>query len=104
MRTCLDDARYWRKSGTTYEPLETTARFHHKLVWVHPFANGNGRWGRIMADAYLAKIDPHVFLDWSRGSTLVAASDHRARYVAGLRSADGFELGPRVELVRKMAG
>lgn len=102
MRTCLDDARYWREKGT-YEPLEATARFHHKLVWVHPFANGNGRWARIMADAYLVTIDPDLFLDWSGGGTMIADRDHRARYFAALRSADGFEFGPLVELVRKMA-
>ncbi len=102
MRTCLDDARYWRENGT-YEPLEATARFHHKLVWVHPFANGNGRWARIMADAYLATIDPGLFLDWSGGGALIADSDHRARYIAALRAADRFEIGPLVELVRKMA-
>lgn len=102
MRTCLDDARYWRENGT-YEPLEATARFHHKLVWVHPFANGNGRWARIMADAYLATIDPDLFLDWSGGGTLIADSDYRARYIAALRSADGFKFGPLIELVRRMA-
>lgn len=93
MRTCLDDARYWRENGT-YEPLEATARLHHKLVWIHPFANGNGRWARIMADTYLAGIDKDIFLDWSGGGTLVSESDHRERYIAALRAADGhnFEL------------
>ena len=98
MRTCLDDARYWRENGT-YEPLEATARFHHKLVWVHPFANGNGRWARIMADAYLATIDTDIYLDWSGGGTLTADSDHRARYIAALRAADGFEFEPLIEFV-----
>ncbi|WP_299085934.1 mobile mystery protein B [uncultured Ruegeria sp.] len=99
MRTCLDDARYWRENGT-YEPLEAIARFHHKLVWIHPFANGNGRWARIMADAYLATIDPDVFLDWSGGGTLNSNSDHRARYIAALRAADGFEFEPLIEFAR----
>lgn len=57
LRTCLDDARYWR-DHKSFDPLEATARLHHRLVWIHPFANGNGRWARIMADAYLAKFDP----------------------------------------------
>ena len=99
MRTCLDDARYWRENGTC-DPPEATARFHHKLVWVHPFANGNGRWARIMADSYLATIDPDIFLDWSGGGTLAADSDHRARYIAALRAADGFEFEPLIEFVR----
>lgn len=102
MCTCLDEARYRREHGTC-EPLEATARFHHKLVWIHPFANGNGRWARIMADAYLATIDSGLFLDWSGGSALTADSDHRARYIAALRSADGSDFGPLVELARRMA-
>jgi Fic-DOC domain mobile mystery protein B len=102
MRTCLDDARYWRENGT-YEPLEATARLHHKLVWVHPFANGNGRWARIMADSYLAGIDKEVLLDWSGGGTLVADSDHRARYIAALRAADGYDFGPMIDFIGLLA-
>ncbi len=79
------------------------ARFHHKLVWVHPFANGNGRWARIMADAYLTTIDPDTFLDWSGGGALTADSGHRARYIAALRAADGFEFGLLKEFVTEIS-
>lgn len=102
MRTCLDDARYWREHET-YKPLEATARFHHKLVWVHPFANGNGRWARIMADAYLATNDPDIFLDWAGRGTLNSESDHRARYIAALRSADAFDFEPLITFVKEIA-
>lgn len=102
MRICLDDARYWQENGT-YEPLEAAARLHHKLVWIHPFANGNGRWARIMADTYLAGIDKDIFLDWSGGSTLTADSDHRARYISALRAADGYKFEPLVEFVEENA-
>jgi len=102
MCTCLDDARYWRDHGT-YEPLEAAARLHHRLVWIHPFANGNGRWARITADAYLASIDPDIFLDWSSGGTLTAESDHRVKYIAALRAADGHDYGPLIALVKEIA-
>jgi Fic family protein len=26
---------------------------HHRLVKIHPFPNGNGRWARIAADVFL---------------------------------------------------
>lgn len=102
MRTCLDDARYWSEHAT-FEPLEAAARFHHKLVWIHPFANGNGRWARIMADAYLSASDRDIFLDWSGGGTLVADSDHRAKYIAALRAADGHEFGPLISFIFSIA-
>ena len=40
-------------SYATYEPDESAIRFHHRLVAIHPFPNGNGRHGRVAAD-YLA--------------------------------------------------
>ena len=102
MRTCLDDARYWR-DHKSFEPLEATARLHHRLVWIHPFANGNGRWARIMADAYLARIEPEIFLDWSGGGTLNAESAHRSAYIASLRAADQHDFAPLVALVKSIA-
>jgi Fic family protein len=47
----FDDARFWIENDT-YSPKELAARFHHKLVYIHPFPNGNGRHGRIMADGH----------------------------------------------------
>jgi hypothetical protein len=32
-------------------------RFHHRLVAVHPFPNGNGRHGRIAADYLVSGLD-----------------------------------------------
>ncbi|MDQ6957340.1 MAG: mobile mystery protein B, partial [Mariprofundaceae bacterium] len=55
LRQLLDDARYWIEHET-YPPMELAARFHHKLVLIHPFPNGNGRHARIMADAILTKL------------------------------------------------
>ena len=42
LRVVLDDARYWADKGT-YVPREAAVRLHHRIVLVHPFANGNGR-------------------------------------------------------------
>ena len=49
----LGDARYWLEHQT-FPPDEIAIRFHHRLVSIHPFANGNGRQKAPMADV-LAK-------------------------------------------------
>jgi Fic family protein len=49
VRALLDDARYWTAHGT-YPSLEAAVRFHHRLVAIHPWVNGNGRHARLMAD------------------------------------------------------
>lgn len=102
MQTCLDDAKYWCEHEI-YDQMEAAARFHHRLVWVHPFANGNGRWARIMADAYLAQIDQEVFLDWAGRGDLQTDTAHRTKYIAALRAADGYEFEPLIEFVRGIA-
>ena len=43
MRKTADDARYWAEHNS-YAPDELAVRFHHRLVIIHPFPNGNGRW------------------------------------------------------------
>lgn len=98
MRYCLDDARVWLENEV-YEPAEAVARFHHRLVSIHPFPNGNGRWSRVMADELLRRIDDDVFLDWSNAGSLQNENDHRRRYIDALRSADNYEFNPLVEFV-----
>ncbi len=48
----------------TYDPAGRTAvdglialgAAHHRLLWIHPFGDGNGRVTRLMTDAYLRRI------------------------------------------------
>lgn len=40
----LDDGRAWIEYKS-YPPDEIGVRFHHRLVQIHPFPNGNGRHG-----------------------------------------------------------
>lgn len=45
------------------------AASHHRLLWIHPFADGNGRVARLFAQAYLirAGVDAHASWSISRG-------------------------------------
>jgi Fic-DOC domain mobile mystery protein B len=71
---------------------EIAARFHHRLVAVHAFPNGNGRHARMMADLLLMDLDGRRF-EWGRDS-LVPAGDLRSRYIAALRCADEGDYRP----------
>lgn len=87
LQVLLDDMRYWIEHGT-YAPMEAAIRFHHRLVFIHPFPNGNGRHARIMADAVLQKIFSKEPIDWSGGHDLQAMNERRTEYIAALRAAD----------------
>lgn len=59
--------------GEFYEPkrhhgalkLVAAAAAHHRLMWIHPFLDGNGRVARLFTEAYLHRIPVHGFGLWS---------------------------------------
>ena len=63
------------------------ARFHHRLVSIHLFSNGNGRHARMMADILLVSQGKQRF-SWGRSGDLVKASVARQHYIQALRAAD----------------
>ena len=83
----LDDTRYWIEHET-YPPKELAARFHHKIVYIHLFPNGNGRHARLMADTLLTKLMDAPSIDWAGGYSLENMNERRAQYIAALRAAD----------------
>jgi Fic-DOC domain mobile mystery protein B len=54
------DVRYWIENNT-YSPDEIAVRFHHRLVLIHPFPNGNGRHARLIADVLAMKLGRPAF-------------------------------------------
>jgi Fic-DOC domain mobile mystery protein B len=46
-----DDLKYWIKNKT-YPEIELAARFHERIETIHPFPNGNGRFGRILIEYF----------------------------------------------------
>jgi Fic-DOC domain mobile mystery protein B len=93
----LGDVRYWVEHRT-FEPDELAVRFHHHLVLIHPFANGNGRHARLMADVCLRRQGRPVFT-WG-GADMVRAADFRRRYIDALRAADRNDIQPLVVFAR----
>lgn len=96
LQTLLDDVRYWIDENT-YPPKEAALRFHHRLVYIHLFANGNGRHSRIMADALLKHCYNSPGLNWLKHD-LRHASEQRGLYIPALREADGHQLKPLLTL------
>jgi Fic-DOC domain mobile mystery protein B len=80
------DVGYWIEHGT-YPWPELAVRFHHRLVWIHPFLNGNGRHARLASDLLL-EYQGEPPLSWGGDVGLVEASPGRAEYIAALRDAD----------------
>lgn len=93
----LEQTRYWL-GASTFHIDEIAARFHHALVSVHPFPNGNGRWSRLMADLLLHQQGAQRFT-WG-SSPLVDDDEVRQAYIDALRQADRHHFDPLFAFVR----
>ena len=83
----LDNTRF-QIDHKVFEPDELVVRFHHQLVWVHAFPNGNGRHARLMADV-LAQQLGRPRMTWGGADVeLVSMGTVRDRYLRALREAD----------------
>ena len=98
LKNLCEDARFWtdlRKEP----PDEIAVRYHHRLVLIHPFPDGNGRHARLMTDLLLENILDHPRFTW--GSTdLSKDGGPRERYIAALHAADELNYQLLLEFVR----
>lgn len=101
LKKLLDDIRYQVAHGT-YSPDEIAVRFHHRLVVIHPFPNGNGRHARMMADLLAGRLGQPIFTWGSRrlNDSLIDAGDTRQCYIAALQAADVRDYAPLLDFSR----
>lgn len=76
--------------------VEMAARIHHRLVFIHPFENGNGRFSRLVADRFLFSFScPYPM--WPQH--LQQEGIARKEYIQTLRSADRGDYTPLIALM-----
>ena len=93
-----DDVSVWIQSE--YEsPEEMAIRFHHRLVWIHPFPNGNGRHSRLMTNIFLENVLHSPPFTWG-GRNLSSPSGNRSRYINALQEADNGNYVPLLEFAK----
>lgn len=92
LKKLFDDCRYWIDNRSFCDE-ETAIRFKHRLVSIHPFANGNGRHSRLMADIIMDKIFKKPIFTWG-SSDLDHVGVSRSEYIKAVRIADAGDYGP----------
>ena len=97
LKKLLDDTHY-QIEHASYPPDEIAVRFHHRLVFIHPFPNGNGRHARQMADLLVEQLGQPRFTWGSR--SLVDATDTRQSYITSLQAADVRNYAPLLAFAR----
>lgn len=70
---------WYDKNKNMLYPLELAFKFHHKFEQIHPFADGNGRVGRMLLNYILIK---------NRYYPIIIRKTQRNRYLKALQAAD----------------
>ena len=77
-----------------HHPLLTGAWLHHRFIQIHPFADGNGRTGRVLLNWHLIRND------WL---PLLVQRQDRAAYLNGMEQADAGNLAVLVDFFVAMS-
>ncbi len=102
MRDLEADAGAWLAdaSAARYSNDECAIRFGYRLVVIHPFPNGNGRWSRLASDALIVALGGARFT-WG-GASLGEPGLIRRDYIAALQAADSAgDFGPLLTFARR---
>ena len=97
VRMLVHDVLAW-VDNETYEPDELAVRFHHRLVAIHPFPNGNGRHSRVAAEYLVMALGRRRF-GWGVG-LVVDTEELRAIYRKALQRADAGDIDELLTFAR----
>jgi Fic-DOC domain mobile mystery protein B len=90
MHDLVNDTRTQRETseGTSGATDEIAMRFHHRLVHIHPWPNGNGCHARLATDLLLREWNRPAFT-WGNAAGAQSTASVRGRYLGALEAADG---------------
>jgi len=94
----FEDLKAWELKKM--DPVEIAVRIHHRLVHIHPYLNGNGRWARLATNIYLIQKTRRLFL-WPE-EELREEGSLRKSYFTALQEADQLNYAPLIEWHRRM--
>jgi Fic-DOC domain mobile mystery protein B len=99
VRNLCDDTGAWISHKDGWDELG--ACFHHRLVSIHPFPNGNGRHARLMTNVLLTANGVDPFTWGSKASDEIGKTGTvRDRYTAALKKADKHQLDDLIRFAR----
>jgi Fic-DOC domain mobile mystery protein B len=92
----LENLGIWKASGMNL--VEQASRLHHRAVEIHPFVNGNGRWGRMLTNIWLT-LHGNSYVAWPE-DVIGTESTLRGAYIRALQAADAGDIDLLLEMHR----
>jgi Fic-DOC domain mobile mystery protein B len=85
-----NDCKHWIENKS-YSHAEIAVRYHYRIVAIHPFPNGNGRFSRLIANLTMKTLGEDL-LPWG-GREISKSGEVREEYIAALQEADQKKFG-----------
>lgn len=97
----IGDTKFWIEKKT-YSADEIAVRFHHRLVQIHVFPNGNGRHARLLTDQLVRRMGEKKFTWGSLKSKnpIDIEGETRSAYISALKKADQGDFSDLLLFVR----
>ena len=95
----LDNTRH-QIENYIFNEDEVAVRFHHQLVLIHAFPNGNGRHARLMADLLIMRLGRPRLTWGSASASHNPINSIRDKYLAALRAADQGQIDGLIAFAR----
>ena len=95
LKELANDIAFW-DTNKTYDIYEIATRIHHRVVQIHPFKNGNGRWSRMLANIYLRQ-NGSMPVKWQE-DLLSKENPKRDEYIQALKAADNGDYFNLIEM------
>jgi Fic-DOC domain mobile mystery protein B len=100
IKKLVDDINFLKKDKNGMSLFEQSVRVHHRLVFIHPFENGNGRHARLVADIFLSSHGEKL-PSWP-DEELIKRTNVRTRYIKALQDADQGNYKPLEDLTKSL--
>jgi Fic-DOC domain mobile mystery protein B len=97
----IGDTKFWIENKT-YSFDEIAVRFHHRIVRIHLFPNGNGRHARLLTDLLLEELGKPKFTWGSlkNNHPIDVEGETRSKYISALKKADSGDYTNLIQFVR----
>ncbi len=99
LKKLLDDCRFWIVNKVFVKD-EIAVRFSHRIVNIHPFANGNGRHSRLMGDILVSHGLGQPHFSWG-SINLTVKGAARSAYLNAIHEADENNYQPLIGFARQ---
>ena len=98
IKLLTEDFYSWNETKSTMPVIEIAARLQHRLTYIHPFINGNGRHARLMTDIFLYSRH-YPIPQWPQIQLMSQGNQVREHYIRAMKHADDGDLTDLIQFI-----